>query len=226
MAKLILLRHGQSKWNQKNRFTGWVDVDLSPNGIEEALQAGEQIMKLPIDLIFTSTLVRAQMTASLAMSRHASQRPLVFIHEKGKEKDWGADHCLKEALEEAIAVHVSSDLNERFYGDLQGMDKDEARAQFGKEQIHIWRRSFDVPPPKGESLEMTLKRTLPYFENVILKALKEGKNVLIAAHGNSLRSIVMKLDQLSKEEVLKLEIPTGKPLLYETDGEVFRRQSW
>lgn len=224
MAKLILLRHGQSKWNQNNRFTGWVDVDLSPQGIEEALKAGLKIAKYPIQCVFTSTLVRAQMTASLAMSRHASQKPLIFFHEKGKEKEWGTDFCLKEALQEAIPVHVSWQLNERFYGELQGMNKDEARTQFGKEQVHIWRRSFDTPPPKGESLEMTAKRAIPYFEEVILPELNAGKNVLITAHGNSLRSIVMRLDQLKVDEVLKLEIPTGQPIVYHFDAQGHQKE--
>ncbi len=223
MAKLILLRHGQSKWNKLNRFTGWVDIDLTPEGIEEAINAGEEIKKIPIDVVYTSTLVRAQMTATLAMSRHASQKPLIFMHSKGKEKEWGTDHCLEEALEEGIPTYMSWHLNERYYGKLQGMNKDEARKEFGKEQVHIWRRSFDVPPPEGESLELTLKRTLPYFQETIVKALEKGLNVLIAAHGNSLRSIVMFLDKLSKEEVLKLEIPTGNPLIYEFDHSEFKK---
>lgn len=223
MAKLILLRHGQSKWNKLNRFTGWVDIDLTPEGIEEAINAGEEIKKIPIDVVYTSTLVRAQMTATLAMSRHASQKPLIFMHSKGKEKEWGTDHCLEEALEEGIPTYMSWHLNERYYGKLQGMNKDEARKEFGKEQVHIWRRSFDVPPPEGESLELTLKRTLPYFQETIVKALEKGLNVLIAAHGNSLRSIVMFLDKLSKEEVLKLEIPTGHPLIYEFDHSEFKK---
>jgi len=223
MAKLILLRHGQSKWNKLNRFTGWVDVDLTAEGIEEALNAGEEIKKIPVDVVYTSTLVRAQMTATIAMSRHASQRPLIFMHTKGKEKEWGTDHCLEEALEEGIPTYMSWHLNERYYGKLQGMNKDEARKEFGEEQVHIWRRSFDVPPPEGESLELTLQRTLPYFQETIVKALEKGLNVLVAAHGNSLRSIVMFLDKLSKEEVLKLEIPTGHPLIYQFDQSKFKK---
>ncbi len=118
---------------------------------------------------------------------------------------------------------MSWHLNERYYGKLQGMNKDEARKEFGEEQVHIWRRSFDVPPPEGESLELTLQRTLPYFQETIVKALEKGLNVLVAAHGNSLRSIVMFLDKLSKEEVLKLEIPTGHPLIYQFDQSKFKK---
>lgn len=223
MTKLILLRHGQSKWNKMNLFTGWVDIDLSQKGIDEALEAGEAIKDYPIDVVFTSTLIRAQMTASLAMSRHSKKMPLVYIHTHGKEKEWGTDTCVKEALDQCIPTHISWHLNERYYGELQGMNKDTARKEFGEEQVHIWRRSFDIPPPQGESLELTAKRTIPYFENTVLPYLKEGKNVLISAHGNSLRSIVMFLDQLSKEEVLKLEIPTGHPLVYEFKKSQFKK---
>lgn len=223
MAKLILLRHGQSQWNELNRFTGWVDISLTQKGIDEALSAGDAIKDIEIDVVFTSTLARAQMTAELAMSKHKSQKPLLFIHSKGKEKEWGIDNCLDAAVDLCLPAHVSWHLNERYYGDLQGMDKDAARKEFGEDQVHIWRRSFDIPPPNGESLEMTAKRTLPYFEKEILKALKEDKNVLIAAHGNSLRSITMFLESLSKEEVLKLEIPTGKPIIYSYEKNQFKK---
>lgn len=223
MGKLILLRHGQSKWNHLNLFTGWVDIDLTPKGIEEALAAGEEIKNLPIDVVYTSTLIRAQMTATLAMSRHSSNKPLVFMHAGGKEKEWGAETCSKETLNQCIPTHMSWHLNERYYGKLQGMNKDAAREKFGKQQVHTWRRSFDVPPPEGESLELTLKRTLPFFKETIIPELKQEQNVLIAAHGNSLRSIVMFLDKLSNEEVLKLEIPTGQPLIYQFDQGEFKK---
>lgn len=225
MSQLILLRHGQSKWNKLNRFTGWVDIDLTTEGIEEALKAGETLRDIPIDIGFTSTLVRAQMTMTLAMSRHTSEKPLVFMHAKGKEKEWGTDHCLKEALEDCIPVHMSWHLNERYYGDLQGMNKDEAREEFGHDQVHIWRRSFDTPPPNGESLKMTSERTWPYFEDTILPYLKKGKNVLIGAHGNSLRSIVMHLDKLNEQQVLELEIPTGHPLIYRYENSTFKSEA-
>lgn len=222
MTLLILLRHGQSQWNLLNRFTGWVDVGLSAKGILEAKSAGRKIKNIPIDLVYTSELVRAQTTAILAMNEHSDSRPLHFLHSKGKSKTWGADSCLKEALKMCIPTYVSWHLNERFYGQLQGMNKDEARKKFGKEQVHIWRRSFDVPPPGGESLEMTSKRTLPYFKKEILPKLNNN-NILIAAHGNSLRAISMYLEHLSKEEVLKLEIPTGKPIIYEYQKGKFKK---
>lgn len=223
MSKLILLRHGQSKWNKMNLFTGWVDIDLSSKGIEEALAAGDEIQDQRIDVVYTSTLMRAQMTATLAMSRHSKKKPLVFMHSSGKEKEWGTEICSQDALDQCIPTHISWHLNERFYGELQGLNKDSARSEFGEEQVHIWRRSFDTPPPQGESLELTAKRTLPYFKNTILPHLEKGENVLIAAHGNSLRSIVMFLDELSNEEVLKLEIPTGKPLIYQLKQGAFKK---
>lgn len=223
MVKLILLRHGQSQWNKLNRFTGWVDISLTQKGIEEAVHAGQKIKDIPIDKVFTSTLIRAQMTATIAMNQHHLKKPLLFFHSAGKEKEWGTDSCLDEALEKCIPTMVSWHLNERFYGKLQGMNKDEAREKFGKEQVHIWRRSFDVPPPEGESLEMTLKRTLPYFKKEILPQLNKGENILIAAHGNSLRSIVMHIEELSAEDILNYEIPTGVPLIYEYKNNKFEK---
>jgi 2,3-bisphosphoglycerate-dependent phosphoglycerate mutase len=195
MPKLILLRHGESQWNLENRFTGWVDVELSPKGEGEAKHAGELISEIPIDLVYTSVLKRAINTAKIALG--VSSRT-----ELPTERDQA--------------------LNERHYGDLQGLNKAETAKQYGDEQVHIWRRSYDVPPPNGESLKDTAARTLPYFEANILPQLKAGKNVLIVAHGNSLRSIVMYLDKLTKEQVLELNIPTGTPLVYDVkdDGTV------
>jgi len=193
MAKLVLVRHGQSEWNLANRFTGWQDVDLSPLGVEEAREAGKKLKKLGVkfDLAFTSNLARAQKTLEL------------ILEELG-------DLNLPTKQDEA--------LNERDYGDLTGQNKDEARVKFGDEQVHIWRRSFDIAPPNGESLKDTAARTLPYFDSKILPEVKSGKNVLVSAHGNSLRSIVMELDQLSPDEITKLEIATGVPLLYEINS--------
>ena len=224
-SKLILIRHGQSYWNKRNIFTGWVDVPLSPKGIKEALSAGKSVSHIPFDMIFTSSLVRAQMTAMLMMSVHESSKTPVFMHSgEGKIQSWGksANESFKEST---IPVIPAWQLNERMYGNLQGFDKDEMREKFGEEQIKIWRRSFDVAPPEGESLEMTAKRSIPYFEKEVLPFLHSGKNVLIAAHGNSLRSIVMDLDNLSKEEVLSLEIPTGEPLCYHFASGHFKKVS-
>jgi 2,3-bisphosphoglycerate-dependent phosphoglycerate mutase len=190
MPKLILLRHGESQWNLENRFTGWVDVELSPKGEGEAKHAGDLIAAIPIDKVYTSVLKRAINTANIALG--VSSRL-----------------DLPTARDQA--------LNERHYGDLQGLNKAETAKQYGDEQVHIWRRSYDIPPPNGESLKDTAARTIPYFESKILPDLKDGKNILIVAHGNSLRSIVMYLDHLTKEQVLELNIPTGTPLVYDID---------
>lgn len=214
MNRLILLRHGQSEWNKKNIFTGWIDIPLSTEGIEEALEAGRTIQDWPIDCIYTSTLIRGIMTAMLAMNVHTSGKVPEIIHaDEGKFQDWF--RCYDEETKAQLVPVISAwQLNERMYGELQGKNKQKMRELYGDEQVQTWRRSFAIAPPHGESLKMTAERTIPYFESEILPQLKMGKNVLIAAHGNSLRSIVMKLDGLSEEEVLRLEIPTGKPLVY------------
>jgi 2,3-bisphosphoglycerate-dependent phosphoglycerate mutase len=191
MAKLVLVRHGQSQWNLENRFTGWVDVPLSEKGQQEARQAGRALQGIRFDQAFTSNLQRAQNTLKL---------------------------ILEELQQTSLPTIQDQALNERHYGDLQGLDKAETAKKYGDEQVHIWRRSYDVAPPKGESLKDTAARTIPYFNSKILPMVKSGKNVIVAAHGNSLRSIVMELDQLTKEQVLKLEIPTGSPIVYDIDG--------
>ncbi len=195
MPDLLLLRHGQSQWNLENRFTGWIDVPLSPRGEAEARAAGEKLRGRRIDKLFTSVLVRATETARLALEA-AGIGPLPT------ERD--------------------AALNERMYGELQGKNKAEAAERFGAEQVKLWRRSYDVRPPGGESLADTAARVLPYWTSHILPDLRAGKNVLVVAHGNSLRALVMHLDGLTREQVLELEIPTGVPLLYElaNDGTV------
>src|SRR5438552_51383 len=199
MPDLLLLRHGQSQWNLENRFTGWIDVPLSANGEAEARAAGEKLRGRRIDRLFTSDLKRAIDTARLALES-AGIGPLP------SERD--------------------AALNERMYGDLQGLDKAEAATRFGVDQVKLWRRSYDVKPPGGESLADTAARVLPYWESHILPDLMAGKNVLVVAHGNSLRALVMHLDHLSREEVIQLEIPTGIPLLYEIgpDGAVLGKR--
>jgi 2,3-bisphosphoglycerate-dependent phosphoglycerate mutase len=194
MATLVLLRHGESQWNLENRFTGWVDVPLSPKGEEEARQAGEKLKAAHVhfDVAFTSVLQRANRTMEIALD---------ILGQRG------------------IPVEKDQALNERHYGDLQGLNKAETAKKYGEEQVHIWRRSYDIPPPGGESLKDTAARTLPYYEAKILPMIKAGKNVLVAAHGNSLRSIVMYLDQLTKEQVLELNLGTGVPIVYELDAE-------
>jgi 2,3-bisphosphoglycerate-dependent phosphoglycerate mutase len=222
MVTLILLRHGQSMWNLENLFTGWVDVPLSKQGVEEAIQAGKKIKDLPIDVIFVSSLIRSQMTAMLAMLEHSNVKtPIMIDNDDENMKKWSKNYGDESKL---IAVYKSKELNERMYGELQGLNKAETIKKYGAEQVHIWRRSFDVVPPGGESLEMTAKRSIPYFENYILKELKNNKNVFVAAHGNSLRSIIMHIEGLTKEEVLKLELQTGEPVIYNFDGKTFKRQ--
>lgn len=219
---LILLRHGASVWNDKNLFTGWVDIPLSPKGVQESLKASEVISKIPIDLIFTSTLIRAQLTAMLAMINHPKV-PFIIHPGEGNLEEWATIHS-EETREGMVPVRCAWQLNERMYGDLQGMNKDEMRRKFGADQVQLWRRSFDVAPPGGESLKMTSERTLPYFKEEILPFLDDGKNVFISAHGNSLRSIVMMLDDLSPAEVVALEIPTGAPWIYKFESGAWKRQ--
>jgi 2,3-bisphosphoglycerate-dependent phosphoglycerate mutase len=190
MARLVLLRHGESQWNLENRFTGWVDVPLSPRGIQEAKDAGKKLRGFTFDRAFTSVLARANETLRLVL----------------------------EAIgQTAIPVEKDKALNERMYGELQGLNKDETVKKYGEAQVKIWRRSYDVRPPGGESLKDTAERVLPYYEGTIKPHLLKGDTILAAAHGNSLRALIMELEQLSREQVLELNIPTGAPLLYELD---------
>lgn len=193
MSLLVLLRHGESQWNLENRFTGWVDVPLSPKGIHEAQSAGQLLKKenIRFDKAYTSALQRAQKTL---------------------------DFVLEALDQKGLPVEKDQALNERHYGDLQGLNKAETAKKFGDDQVKIWRRSYDVAPPNGESLKDTAARTLPYFESKIVPDLKAGKNVLVAAHGNSLRSIVMHLEKLTKEQVLELNLATGVPRIYRLDA--------
>jgi 2,3-bisphosphoglycerate-dependent phosphoglycerate mutase len=222
-AKLILMRHGESEWNRLNLFTGWVDIPLSLKGIEEAVKGGKEIANVPIDIIFTSSLIRAQMTAMIAMAYHSSKKvPCVQHPHQGKLESWSHVYSAS-ATQSCIPVYCAWELNERMYGKLQGLNKRETMDKFGEEQVHIWRRSFDQAPPDGESLEMTAARTIPYFQEKILPLLEKGKNVFISAHGNSLRSIVMFLDALSQAQVVQLEIATGEPILYTFSGKKWSR---
>ena len=220
MLKLVLLRHGQSTWNRENRFTGWTDVGLSERGVAEAEEAADLLLRhgFVFDLCFTSYLKRAIKT--------------LWIVLEGMDLMW-------------LPVHNHWRLNERHYGALQGLNKEETAQQAGPEQVHLWRRSFDVPPPAldpnderhprfdprytslspdelpaTESLRATIARVLPYWQSAIVPELKQGKRVLIAAHGNSLRGLVKHLDQIADEDIPGVEIPTGKPLVYELDGEL------
>lgn len=191
---LVLVRHGQSEWNAKNLFTGWKDPDLTQKGVDEAMDAGRKLKAAgyTFELAYTSELLRAQRTLDL---------------------------MLTELGQSNMAITRDIALNERDYGDLSGLNKDDAREKWGPEQVHIWRRSYDTPPPGGESLKDTAARTLPYFDAEIMPQVKAGKTIIVAAHGNSLRSIVMQLDGLSREEVIALEIATGVPIVYKLDSD-------
>ena len=218
------MRHGQSKWNELNLFTGWVDVPLSAKGVEESIEGGKKIKDIPIDIIFTSSLIRAQQTAMLVMLQHSSGKVPVIQHSgQGKLEEWSLIYSEK-ARQQTIPVYCAWEINERMYGELQGLNKAETIEKFGKEQVQLWRRSYKVAPPGGESLEMTAARSIPYFKNEIVPALKNELNVFVSAHGNSLRSIMMYLDNLSEDEVVKLELATGEPIIYEYQDHQFFKQ--
>ena len=198
MNKLILLRHGQSQWNLENRFTGWKNVPLTEKGEAEAKKAGELIKKhnINIDRVFSSVLERANRTAEIAIKKAE----------------------LNNLLENNKIIMTSSEkLNERDYGDLVGLNKQETADKFGKDQVHIWRRSYDTPPPNGESLKDVVERVSPYFKENIKPLIDKGDNILIAAHGNSLRAMMIELGMYKPEEISNIELPTGSPLCINLD---------
>ncbi len=194
MASLVLVRHGQSQWNEKNLFTGWKDPNLTERGEKEALQAGLVLKESghKFHIMFTSVLLRAKRTGNI---------------------------ILQEMAQENLKIVENEALNERNYGDLAGLNKDDARKKWGKDQVHQWRRSFDIAPPGGESLKMTAGRVIPYYKENILPLLKENQEIIVVAHGNSLRALIMRLDELSPEEIVGLEIPTGMPICYKINIE-------
>ncbi|KAL7127790.1 hypothetical protein ABFS83_14G274800 [Erythranthe nasuta] len=225
-AALILIRHGESMWNEKNLFTGCVDVPLTEKGVEEAIEAGKRISNIPVDMIFTSALIRAQMTAMLAMTEHRRKKVPIIVHDESEQAKAWSQIFSEETKKQCIPVVTAWQLNERMYGELQGLNKQETADRYGKEQVHEWRRSYDIPPPNGESLEMCAERAVAYFTEFIEPQLLSGKNVMIAAHGNSLRSIIMYLDKLTSQEVISLELSTGIPMLYIfKEGSFIRRGS-
>ena len=187
MSRLVIFRHGQSVWNLENKFTGWVDVALTEKGIQEALSAGTKLRGLAFDLGYSSNLTRAKETLRIALQEcNMSNIPIIY--------------------------HAA--LNERMYGDLQGLNKAETAEKFGEEQVKLWRRSYDIAPPNGESLKDTAARVIPYFESEIAPKLKSGKNIVIAAHGNSLRALIMHLEHMTPDEILQFEIGTAVPREY------------
>jgi 2,3-bisphosphoglycerate-dependent phosphoglycerate mutase len=197
MSYFVMMRHGESQWNKENRFTGFTDVDLNDTGVAEARKAGELLKNIKFDTVYTSTLKRAARTAALAMEI-AGQNPPTIKHD---------------------------DLRERDYGDLTGLNKDETRQKFGEEQVHIWRRSYDVPPPGGESLKDVVARVKPYYDAHILPDIKAGKNILLAAHGNTLRAMLIVLGENTPENINNAEIATGTPIIFEYDGARLKKKA-
>ncbi len=224
MAQLILIRHGQSLWNALNKFTGWVDVPLSERGRAEATIASCRLSDYRVNVCFTSKLIRAIETAMICLTERddiCGGKIPIIKHEKINQV-WHGWNNYDGNPDEELPIFTNEALNERFYGDLQGLNKSDTAEKYGSEQVYEWRRSYSVRPPGGESLEDTQKRVNAYFRSRILPHLLQGDNVLITAHGNSLRSIMMMLDHLSPSEVTALELATGVPIAYELDvsGEV------
>jgi 2,3-bisphosphoglycerate-dependent phosphoglycerate mutase len=212
---LVLVRHGQSQWNLEDRFTGWVDVPLSKKGIDEAISAGKKLKNLKFDTMYVSHMLRAIQTLHYILIESNSKKTPIFKHENERVKKWELNYS--GDLEKEIPVYQSVELAERYYGDLQGLNKQKTREKYGNEQVHLWRRSYDINPPNGESLKDTCERTLPYYKEHIEKDLQKGKTVLVSAHGNSLRSIVMYVENISEEKIPTVEIPTGVPIVYNFD---------
>jgi len=221
MSYLILVRHGESRWNLANKFCGWVDVPLSPTGIKEAQQCANKLQGLTLDVAFTSKLERAQETLLIVLAKQKYTG--IFQHETGKMAKWSKH---KHAFEkQEIPVYTSEKINERYYGKLQGLNKDAARRKWGKEQVFKWRRSYDIPPPDGECLKDVYNRVVPYFKKVILPHVRKKKDVIVAAHGNSLRAMIKYLDNISDEKIPHLELPFGRPIVYKhTKGKLIKEK--
>lgn len=220
MNALMLMRHGQSRWNAENRFTGWVDVTLSVLGLKEAEESGNKLKEISIDVAFTSELIRAQQTLFTILSKQ--NKTGIVVHSSSKDPLSLSSNLLTP---EDIPIYETHRLNERHYGILQGLDKAEVRAKFGEEQTLQWRRGYKACPPEGESLEDVYKRAVPYFKETIMPFVASGKNVIVSAHGNSLRAIVKYIENISDDEIVNLDIPTGEVVMYEFEaGQVSRRQ--
>ena len=217
MATLVLVRHGQSQWNLENRFTGWVDVPLSIKGREEAISAGKRLKDMRFDTMYVSHLIRAIQTLHYILLELSDERIPILYHEEERIHQW--EHYAGDK-EKEIPVYQSVDLAERYYGDLQGLNKAETMKKYGEDQVRLWRRSYDINPPHGESLKDTCERTIPYYKKHILPELQADRTVLIVAHGNSLRSIIKHVEIISDEEIPKVEIPTGAPIVYTFDSQM------
>jgi len=217
MVKLVLIRHGESVWNKLNEFTGWVDVPLSKLGIKQAISAGKKLEKTKIrfDSIYTSELVRAHQTLFHILEQFNFENIVYHVDDPYLEKMTKHKMNIKE-----LPIYKTIAFNERHYGDLQGQNKDEMRKQYGLEKVELWRRSYDIKPPHGESLKDTLERVLPYFKKFVLTDLKNKKNVMIVAHGNSLRGITKHLEKISNKDIPHYEIPLGIPIIYDLDSKM------
>lgn len=213
---LVIVRHGQSEWNLKNTFTGWVDVSLTKNGINEAINVGKKLAPISFDAVFTSSLIRAQTTAVIALSYQDTSRSHYVVHDDER-------YSFHHVEQDSVPVIQSESLNERNYGDLQGQNKKEVAQKHGDEQVRIWRRSYDQPPLRGESLAMTKERVVPYFKEIILPHIQSGKKVLIVAHGNSLRSLLMEIEGHSPSDIMDVEIATGEPILFSYNKDEWTR---
>ncbi len=217
-GRLTLVRHGESIWNLQNRFTGWIDVSLSPQGMTEAQQAGRLLTSEQYTIAFTSALLRAQDTLYEILKQNITCKQYVRVHEKNSA--WYEHFTMEENDARELKIYISEKLNERYYGDLQGLNKEWAKQHYGAEQVHQWRRSYDNAPPHGESLKMTSERTIPYFRKHIKPCLQRSDDVLVVAHGNSLRSIIMHIEQMMPQQIVDYELPTGVPHVYTFDGQL------
>ena len=212
MSYLVLVRHGESRWNLAGKFTGWVDVPLSKRGIKEAIASAKKLSGIKFDLAYTSKLERAQETLLLILA--FQNKTGIFLHNQTKIKNkWTVNSNRFD--KDDIPIYSKTALNERYYGDLQGMKKDSARNKFGEAQVFEWRRSFTTRPPNGESLKDVYNRAIPYFEREILVKLKKRKNIIVSIHGNTMRALIKHIEDISDTEIAFLELPFGKPFVYE-----------
>lgn len=228
MSTLVLIRHGQSLWNAANKFTGWVDIPLSERGRAEATIASCRLRQYRVNVCFTSMLMRAMETAVICLTEcdEICDGKIPIFKHAADDPNWHGWDKYEGDPSLELPIFPTPALDERHYGNLQGMNKAEMAAKYGAEQVHEWRRSFSTRPPGGESLEDTMKRTVPFFRDRIMSHIKQGDNVLVSAHGNSLRSIIMDVEQISGDEIVKLELGTGVPIVYEMDqtGHVLKKE--
>ena len=214
MAKLFLLRHLKSQWNEENRFTGWTDVPISQAGKNNASKKAKEIFQTKVDEIFTSPLFRNLDTVARILEADQQKYPIFISRDGGKTQRWG-DYF--EGSGNFMPVYVTENLNERYYGKIEGLNKEETMAKYGKEKVHLWRRSYEIAPPGGESLKDVYKRTVSFFKKYIEKDLKEGKNILIVASHNSLRAIIKYLEKISDQDIINVEVDYGALLEYQID---------